>query len=442
MNKKEQWSSGIGFVMAAAGSAIGLGNIWKFPYMTGTNGGSVFLVMYIIFLVLLGIPILLSETSIGRYAGLNAVDSCNKIKKGWGFVGGIGIIGSFVILSAYNVVGGWVIKYIFVSGDDLNAEYFNRYISEPVQPIIWTFIFSAISTIIVIGGVSKGIEKVSSVLLPLLFIFLTIIMIYSLTLPNAIEGVKYFLIPDFSHIKSIGDFARIALNAMGQVFFSLSLGMGTLITYGSYLKKDTNMFKNTVTIVTLDTLIAIISGLLIIPAVFSFGLEITSGPGLIFETLPVVFSRMKFGNIIAPVFFILIFFAAVTSSISLLEVMVSWFSSKTNLSRTVSAIICSIAVFAVSTLASMSFNVLSGSAIGGMPIFDLLNFISDKIIMPIGGLFICILVGYVWGIKSASREISNEGTLKFRFEKIFNITIRYIAPALIIIIFITSLINM
>lgn len=441
MKKKEQWSSGFGFIMAAAGSAIGLGNLWKFPYITGTNGGGLFLLIYVIFLVLLGIPILLAETAIGRHAGLNAVDSCSKIKKGWGFVGGIGILGAFMVLSAYNVVGGWVIKYILnsIKGAELNADSFTAYTAQTFEPVLWTFIFSAVTAAIVLKGVSGGIEKVSSVLLPVLLFFLIGLMIYSLTLPDAIEGVKYFLVPDFSNINSVGDIAHIALNAMGQVFFSLSLGMGTLITYGSYLDKSSDLTSNTITIVILDTLVALISGLVIIPSVFSFGLEVTSGPGLIFSTLPQVFAQMSGGRYAAALFFILVFFAAVTSAISLLEVITSWFEAKTGLSRTASAIICAAGTFAVSCIASLSFGALSDLTIGGMVFFDLINYLADKIIMPLGGIFICILVGYLWGIKPASEEISNGGRLKFRFRPVFAAAIKYVAPALIIIIFISSL---
>lgn len=439
MKKKEQWSSGFGFIMAAAGSAIGLGNLWKFPYVTGTNGGGLFLFIYVIFLVLLGIPILLAETAVGRYAGMNAVDSCSRIKKGWGFVGGIGILGAFTVLSGYNVVGGWVIKYILNSISGNNAVVFTEYTAQTYEPLVWTLVFSAVTAAIVLKGVSGGIEKVSSVLLPVLLFFLIGLMIYSLTLPNAIEGVKYLLIPDFSGIKSLGDIAVIALNAMGQVFFSLSLGMGTLITYGSYLDKSSNLTANTVTIVILDTLVALISGLVIIPAVFSFGMEVTEGPGLIFSTLPHVFSQMNGGRYASALFFILVFFAAITSAISLLEVVTSWFEAKTGLSRGLSAVICAAAAFAISCVASLSFGALSGVTVGEMIFFDVINYAADKIIMPVGGLFICILVGYLWGIKPASDEISNGGKLKFRFRPVFSAAIKYIAPALIIIIFISSI---
>lgn len=438
---KEQWSSKFGFIMAAAGSAIGLGNLWKFPYITGTSGGAVFLIVYVVFLLLLGIPILLSELAIGRYAGSNAIDSCAKIHPKWGFAGAFGVIGAFGVMAGYCVVGGWVIKYIINSFTDTNmgADYFTEYSSKSFEPILWTAVFLAITCIIVTGGVSNGIEKVSSVLLPTLVVFLFGIMIYSLTLPNAIEGVKFFLVPDFSEITSFSDFMNIVFNAMGQVFFSLSLGMGTLITYGSYLPKDSNLTASTVTIVTLDTIIAIISGLAILPAVFSFGFEPSEGFGLMFRTLPAVFTRISGGTVIAAVFFILVLFAALTSSISLLEVIVSWVCSNTRLNRMWAAIIVSVLIFIASCFASLSVGAIPDIRIGNMSLFEFFSFFSDKIIMPLGGFFICILTGYIWGIDNAAEEISNGGRLRFTLKKLFSVTIKYIAPVFIAIIFVISL---
>ncbi len=438
---KEQWSSKFGFIMAAAGSAIGLGNLWKFPYITGTSGGAVFLIVYVIFLLLLGIPILLSELAIGRYGGSNAIDSCAKIHPKWGFAGAFGVIGSFGVMASYCVVGGWVIKYIINSFTDTNmgTDYFTEYSSKSFEPILWTAVFLAVTCIIVTGGVSNGIEKVSSVLLPTLVVFLFGIMIYSLTLPNAIEGVKFFLVPDFSKITSFSDFLNIVFNAMGQVFFSLSLGMGTLITYGSYLPKDNNLAASTATIITLDTAIAIISGLTILPAVFSFGFEPTEGFGLMFRTLPAVFSHMRGGTVVAAVFFILVLFAALTSSISLLEVIVSWVCSNTKLNRIWAVTIVSVLIFIASCFASLSVGAIPDIRIGNMSLFEFFSFFSDKVIMPLGGFFLCILTGYIWGIDNAADEISNGGRLKFTLKKLFSVTIKYIAPVLIAIIFAASL---
>lgn len=439
----EQWTSKFGFIMAASGSAIGLGNLWKFPYVAGRNGGALFLIIYVAFLLLLGFPILLSELAVGRYAGMNAVASCRKIDRKWGFVGGLGIFGAFTVLSGYCVVGGWVLKYFAssLSGGSISPDFFPEYSARAIEPIVWTFVFTVITAIIVIGGVSGGIEKVSSVLLPVLTVFLIGIMVYSLTLPNASEGVKFFLVPDPGEIGSWKDIARIALSAMGQVFFSLSLGMGTLITYGSYLPGNSGLVSNTLTIIIFDTLIAVIAGFAILPAVFSLGLEPTGGPGLLFSTLPVVFARLPGGGFMGGIFFLLVFFAAVTSAISLLEVIVAWLSAAANLSRRTAAIISSAVIFGISCLASLSFGALSGFRIGGMSFFELLEFLSDKLIMPLGGIFICILVGYKWGIKPASREITNQGRLKFRLGKLFEISVKYLSPLLIALIFVFSLIG-
>ncbi len=437
---KEQWSSKFGFIMAAAGSAIGLGNLWKFPYIAGTSGGAVFLVVYIIFLLLLGVPILLSELAIGRYAGLNAIDSCAKINSKWGFAGAFGVFGSFGVMSSYCVVGGWVIRYIInsITFTNMNADYFTEYSAQSFEPILWMAVFLIITCAIVSGGVSNGIEKVSTIMMPVLFVFLVIIMIYCLTLPNAVKGVKFFLVPDFSSITSLSDFADILLNAMGQVFFSLSLGMGTLITYGSYLDKNNNLTASTFTIVILDTAVAVIAGLAILPAVFSFGFEATEGFGMIFRILPSVFAQMKGGAVIAAIFFILVLFAALTSSISLLEVIVAWVCSKTKLSRLWAAVIVTLLIFIAGIFASLSVGAVPDIKIGNMSMFEVYTFVSDKIIMPLGGLFICILTGYVWGTNRASKEISNNGKLKFPIKKLFSVSVRYIAPALIAVIFITS----
>ena len=438
---KEQWSSKFGFIMAAAGSAIGLGNLWKFPYITGTSGGAVFLIVYIIFLMFLGIPILLSELAIGRHAGLNAIDSCAKINPRWGFAGAFGIVGSFGVMASYCVVGGWVIRYIINSFTDtnMNADYFTQYSSQSFEPVLWMAVFLIITCAIVTGGVANGIERVSTIMLPVLVVFLVGIMIYCLTLPGAVKGVRFFLVPDFSAITSFSDFMNILFNAMGQVFFSLSLGMGTLITYGSYLPKDSNLAASTVTIVTLDTAIAIVSGLAILPAVFSFGFEPSEGFGLMFRTLPAVFSRMTGGTVISTAFFVLVLLAAFTSSISLLEVIVAWLCSKTRLSRTWAAILVTLVIFIAGVFASLSVGAIPDIRIGNMSLFEFFSFFSDKIIMPLGGFFICILTGYVWGIDNAAKEISNNGNLRFRLKGIFSIAVRYAAPVLIAVIFVTSL---
>lgn len=442
MKKREQWSSNFGFLMAAAGSAVGLGNLWKFPYIVGMNGGGIFIIVYLILLIFLGSPILMAEMSIGRKTRLNAIDACNKIKPGWGFAGGLGVLGAFVILCYYSVIGGWVLKYLFkyiISSSIENpSEYFRDFSQSPIEPIIWHLIFAAICIGIVMKGISGGIEKISKIFLPLLALFIIVIAVNVIRLPNAVNGLKFFLIPDFSAIDSLSDVFSLLLNAMGQVFFSLSLGMGTLITYGSYLSRESNIQKNAVYIPVFDLIIALLACTAILPAVFSFELEPTAGSGLLFSTLPYVFSHISYGKYIAVIFFLLVFFAAVTSAISLIEVIASYFIDNRKWSRKKACVIPGIIFMSIGSIASLSFGRLSYLRLFDNNIFDLLTILSDKIIMPIGGFFICILTGYIWNTKSMYEELSSGGIFKVYFKKTLSFLIRYFAPAMIIIIFITS----
>lgn len=442
--KREQWSSDFGFLMAAAGSAVGLGNLWKFPYVVGQNGGGLFILVYIILLVLLGAPILMTEMAIGRRTRLNAYSACEKLKKGWGFTGFAGIFGSFCILCFYGVVGGWVLKYLFkyiFSGDISKPdEYFHEFSSSVTEPVIWQLLFCILSIAIVIRGVSGGIERISKIFLPLLGVFLIFIVINSVILPGSGEGVKFFLIPDFSAVGGIKDIFGIILSAMGQVFFSLSLGMGTLITYGSYLSRDSSIQKNALFIPLFDLIIALLACFAILPAVFSFGLEPAGGSGLIFQTLPYVFASMKLGRIFGIIFFLLIFFAAVTSSISLIEVIAAYFIDTKGWSRKKACIIPGIFFCEVGILASLSFGVLSDFRIFGKTIFDFLTILADNILMPIGGFFLCILTGYYWGMSELFEELSSGGKYKVYFRNALTFLIKFFAPTMIVIIFIVSFI--
>ena len=417
---RDKWSTGFGFIMSAAGSAVGLGNIWKFPYVCGTGGGALFLAVYIFFVLVLGYPILLTELSVGRHGGSNAVDACEKIKKGWGFAGGFGVAGSAAVLAYYCTVGGWVMKYLFstASGNIPLPSYFSEYSTMAAEPVVWQTVFLLINGIIVVFGVSKGIEKVSSV-----------------------EGVKFLLMPDFSKISSFGDVADIVVKAMGQVFFSLSLGMGTLITYGSYLEKDNDLSRSTWIIVTIDTAIAMISGLTVLPAVFAMGLEPDEGAGLIFSTLTAVFGGLSYGRIAGTVFFALVLFAAITSSISLLETIVSFLTERYGLSRLKATVIPVIIIGLLCVPASLSYGVLSDVRIFGLTVFELFVFLSDQIIMPLGGFFLCMLAGRIWGRKNMEREISSDGRYPFRLAGVFDVMIKYLSPAMIIIVFVSYFIR-
>ncbi len=441
--ERDKWTSGFGFIMSAAGSAVGLGNIWKFPYICGTNGGALFLIFYILFVFLLGYPILLTELSIGRNGGCNAVDACRKIQPKWGFAGAFGVAGAIAVLSYYCIVGGWVLKYVFecASGSVPAPSFFSEYSTSSAEPVIWMAVFLIITAVIVMFGVSKGIEKVSSALLPLLLLMLICLMIYSLSLPNASVGVKFFLWPDFSEINSFADIIRIMIKALGQVFFSLSLGMGTLITYGSYLDKQSNLSNSTVAVVTIDTVIAVISGLTILPAVFSFGFKPDEGPGLIFSTLTGVFGNIFVGPLLGTVFFLLVLFAAITSSISLLEVASAFLIERFGFSRRTAVAAPILIIFILAVPASLSYGALNDFRILGMTVFDFYVFISDQIIMPLGGLFLCILAGWRWSRSNLHKEITSDGLYKFHIMPLFIILIRFAAPLVIIILFVSSLIT-
>lgn len=447
MEKKHKsrgkFTSSLGFILAATGASVGLGNLWKFPYVAGESGGAIFLFIYLFFVLILGVPITIGEMAIGRKTKLNPIGAYEKLNKNSKFIGVIGVVCAFIIFSYYSVIGGWVLKYLFnyLTGHHIkdSSAFFSSFISSPVEPIVWHLIFMASACIIVIGGIAKGIERASKILLPALFVFIIIIAIRSLTLDGAMEGVKYFIVPDFKAIDSFSSLAKVLLAAMGQVFFSLSLGMGAMITYGSYLSKNENLQKSSVIITALDSVVAILAGFAILPAVFALGFKPSAGPGLLFETLPKVFKEMPLGNVFGIIFFALVFFAAVTSLVALLEVVTSYCIDNLKMKRkTASILVSSIGGF-IGIFAALSFGPLSNVKIFGNTIFDILSFVSDKILMPLGGLLLCIFIGYIWGIDNISDEITNKGTIKFRWKKLFSIIMKFIAPILIIIIFIASL---
>lgn len=442
VEQRGKFSSSIGFVLAATGSAVGLGNLWKFPYVTGQNGGAIFVIFYIAFIVGLGIPIMLGEMAIGRATRLNPIGAYHKLDKRFTFVGIIGVICAFVILSYYSVIGGWVLKYVFtyLSGAHISdaTQFYNNFISAPVEPILWHIAFMVVTCTIVIGGIAKGIERASKIMLPALFILIVIIAVRSITLEGGGAGIRYFLLPDFSHIDTASKLSNVLLAAMGQAFFSLSLGMGAIITYGSYLDKSVNLKRSAYIIPVLDSMVAILSGFAILPAVFAFGFKPSAGSGLLFETLPRVFESMPFGVVFGVLFFVLVFFAAVTSSVSLLEVVTSFCIDNLKMKRRTASILVAVIMTLIGIFASMSFGGLRDVRLFGLSIFDTLSFISDKILMPVGGFFMCIFVGHVWGVRNAAIEITNDGKLPFRWQKLFEIVMKYIAPAIILVIFITS----
>ena len=416
MQAKNQWASRLGFIMATAGAAIGLGNLWKFPYLMGRNGGFPFLIAYLFFIVILGLPVMMTEMSLGRKTRHDPVQSYAYIDPHAKIVG---------------IFGGWIIKYIISYGTTLAAPAdFTMFISSN-EPVIWHFVFMAITTAICFFGIS-GIEKASKFMMPLLFVLLIVIIVRSVTLPGASEGLRFIFSPEGSG-SSLGSVSA----ALGQVFYSLSLCMGITITYGSYLSEKENIPKSCLSVAGLDTAIAILAGIAIFPAVFSFQLEPKQGPGLIFGTLPMVFSEIKGGPIFAFLFFALVFFAAVTSAIALLEVPVSFAIDTLRWSRRKATVIIGSAIFLVGIPSALSFGVLGDITILKYSVFDFFGIITDNILLPMGGLTMCYYVGWKWHPEYLISEIERDG-VPFKLKKLWIIAIRYITPILVGIVTLTG----
>lgn len=442
--KRSSFTGKIGFVLAAAGSAVGLGNIWRFPYLAAKYGGGIFLLVYIILAVTFGFALMTAEIAIGRKTGLSAIGAFKKLDKRFGFIGILAAVVPAIILPYYSVIGGWVTKFMyeFVSGgafETVGDDYFGGFISTTAEPIIWFLIFIGITTVVVMLGVEKGIEKVSKVMMPILVVLSIFIAIYAMFLPGAMEGIKYYLLPDFGKFS-----ATTVLAAMGQLFYSMSLAMGIMITYGSYMKKEVNLESSVAQIEIFDTGIAFLAGLMIIPAVFVFSggtpEALGKGPSLMFVTLPKVFASMPGGTYIGAAFFIMVLFAALTSSISLMETVVSIACDRFNIKRIPSCI----GVFVISTilglLSSLGYGVLGNVKLIGMQFLDFFDFISNSVLMPIVALLTCIFVGFVIKPKSVIDEVELCG-VEFRRKALFSAIIKYIAPALIVLILITSVLN-
>lgn len=443
-----QWSGKFGFLMAAVGSAVGLGNIWRFPYLAGQQGGAIFLIAYVLMIILVGFSLMIAEFAIGRHAAKNVIDAYGVQKKGWGIVGVIGCIASFLIVSYYCVIGGWIIRYAagyfdggsFVAGGDY-SEVFSSFTGGTWQPIVCLVAFMAVCLIIILLGVQNGIERFNKVLMPMLFVMLLFVMIVSLTMDGAIEGVKFFIVPDFDRVESTGGIMGIFLAALGQAFYSLSIGLGIGTTYGSYARKDISLAANTSLICVSDTLVAMIAGFAILPAVFAAGAEPTVGAGLVFVTLPSVFAVMPgvLGSIVGVVFFLLVLFAAITSAIALIEVNVSVITEKLKIKRKWSAIIVVAAATALGVVVSLS----QGGFIGGVDVLDWFDKVANTFLLPFTGILTCIYVGYVWKPKNAIAEITaHSETETFRLGKIWSLNIRTLCPALIAVLFVYGIVDL
>ena len=441
--KRSSFTGRLGFVLAAAGSAVGLGNIWRFPYLAAKYGGGIFLLTYVILALTFGFCLMIAEIAIGRKTGLSAIGAFKKIGKKFAFIGWIVSLIPMIILPYYSVIGGWVTKYAseFIIGNGSVAAqdgYFEEFISRVGEPILWFVIFIGVTALIVMLGVVKGIERVSKIMMPVLVVLSVFISVYGMFIDGALDGVIYYIKPDFSKFS----FMTI-VSATGQLFYSMSLAMGIMITYGSYMKKDVNLEKSVHSIEIFDTGIAFFAGLMIIPAVFAFsgGNEeaLGKGPSLMFITLPKVFNEMVGGQIIGALFFILVLFAALTSSVSLMETIISIIQDKTKIGRKKLCLIVLLGCVVVGLPSSLGYGALSGVKIIGLQFLDFFDFISNSILMPVAALLTCILVGYVIKPTFITDEIELNG--KFKMKKMFNLMIKYIAPVCLMIILVFAILD-
>ena len=444
MSNRSNFSSKIGFVLAAAGSAVGLGNIWRFPYLAARYGGGTFLLVYLILAITFGFTLMLAEIAIGRKTGLSAIGAFKKLDHRFGFLGVLCAFIPIIIFPYYSVIGGWVIKYFatFVSGgvkSAANDTYFSSFISSTTEPIGWFALFILLTAVIVFLGVDKGIETVSKFMMPVLVLLTIFIAGYGLTVDGAMEGVAYYLKPSMEHFS-----VKTILAAMGQLFYSMSLAMGIMITYGSYMKKENNLEQSVRQIEIFDTAIAFLAGLMIIPGVFAFSggtaESLNQGPGLMFVTLPKVFNSMPMGGLIGTAFFILVFFAALTSAISLMETIVSIIMDKFKWNRNITVLFVTVLALLMGIPSSLGFGAWDHIKFIGMSILDTFDFLSNSVLMPIRAFFTCVFVGYVIKPKTIIDEVKeSDGT--FKSEKLFTIMIKWIAPIFLIAILASSVAN-
>ena len=441
MGERENFGSKIGVVLAAAGSAVGLGNIWRFPIETGQNGGAAFIIVYITCIILFGLPIMMSEFIIGRRTHTNTAGAYRTLAPGtqWKWVGRLGVFTGFMILGYYSVVAGWTAEYSVLAA--MNAfdgkgvadfpQIFSDFVSNPWKPIVWLVFFLLLTHIVIVRGVNSGIEKFSKVLMPMLFIIIVVLVVCSVMLPNASAGVEFLLKPDFTKING-----NVILRAMGQAFFSLSLGMGCLCTYASYFDRETNIAKTALQVCIIDTFIALMAGFIIFPAAFSAGYSIGPndvGPSLIFITLPNVFQEAFAGlpilsYVFSVMFYLLLVVAALTSTISMHEVATAYLSEEFSMSRQKAATIITVCCTIIGVFCSLSFGMLADWKIFGMSIFDFFDFTSSNILLPVGGMFISLFAGWYLDKKLYRDELTNGGKLKTPYFKALTFILKYVAP--------------
>lgn len=431
----------IGVILATAGSAVGLGNIWRFPYMTGQDGGAAFIIVYLVCVLLLGIPGMIAEFIVGRHGAANAATAYARMggKRSWAALGFVGALTSLIILGFYSVIAGWCLQYLFASiMGNLNGDaayvnaYFTKFSSNPVEPLLWTLVFFVLTHLVVVRGVRKGIEKMSNILMPTLFILLLVIVVVSCCLPDAGKGISFLFKPDFSKVTK-----SVFLDGLGQAFFSLSLGTACLCTYASYFTRQTNLLKSSVQIVSIDTLVAILAGLMIFPAAFSVGVKPDSGPQLIFITLPNVFQQAfspVLGYIIGILFYALLALAALTSTISMHEIGTSLFFEELHISRSKGAVIETLIAVVIGMLCSLSCGAVD-ITVFGKSFLNFCDFLTSNILLPLGSFFTCILVGWIAPRKIVKDEFTNWGTVSQGFYGIWLFFIRFISPVCIAVVF-------
>ena len=442
--KRSGFGSKLGMVLATAGSAVGLGNVWRFPYVTGQNGGAAFIIIYIVCILLMAIPVMLCEMMIGRHGQSNAARAYGKVSgsKRWRWVGYLGVFTGTLTVGYYSVVSGWTLQYTLSSLlNDLHGtpeyfkDFFNSFIASPTKIVGWTLLLILITHLVIIRGVEGGIEKAAKVMMPVLFVLLVVLVVCSVMLPGAAKGLEFLFRPDFSKVTG-----ETFLEAMGQAFFSLSIGMGALCTYASYFQRDTHLVRTTVQIAGIDTGVAIMSGLIIFPAAMSVGIQPDSGPSLVFVTLPNVIEQAfasvpAIGYIVSVAFYLLLFIAALTSNISVHEVGTSFVSEEFHMSRRNAARVVSLICVVVGSLCALSLCGYPWLNFFGKALFDLCDWMTANVLLTLGGLFTSILVGWVLPRKLIVEEMTNWGTLRSRYLPFFLICVRYVAPICIVLIF-------
>ncbi|MDD2336541.1 MAG: sodium-dependent transporter [Geobacteraceae bacterium] len=441
--KRGLWSSRFGFIMASAGSAVGLGNIWKFPYVTGMHGGGAFVLFYLFCIFVVGIPLMLGEMVIGRHTHRNPVGAFNSLRGGpWTAVGWLGVISGFVILSYYSVVAGWAVNYLWLALQGTFSsqhaskvpELFAGLLSSDLGQLFWQSVFMASVIGIVLGGVSKGLERANKVMMPILFLILVFLAGYGVLSPGGPTALRFLFYPEWSKLD-----AQSMLEALGHALFSLSLGMGAMLTYGSYADEKTNLPTAAFTVSFMDTCVALLAGIAIFPIVFTYGMQPAGGPGLVFKTLPIVFSRMPAGSMFAVLFFLLLVFAALTSAISLLEVVVSYYCDEQKWSRNKATLVIGFLIFLLGVPSALSNNLLKDfHVIGDRNFLDSIDFLASNYLLPLGGLLITVFTGWVITTRVAKSEIE-KGAVRFHFYPVWHFLIKYVSPVLVAIVFLHTI---